>query len=143
MAASTTPMKPAGTKLLVIEGSTETAIGKLTTIGEIAQDSEEIDVTTLDSTGAYREFLPGFKDPGSLPLEGYYAPGDTSQKKLNTLYQNGNTASWAIEFSDGSRLTFNAFVKGVTFGPTSVEGVPGFGATLRLTGVVTEVAPKA
>ena len=141
MAASLTPMRPAGTQLLVTQDGTETAIGHLTELGEIAQDSEEIDITTLDSTGAYREFLPGFKDAGQMILSGYYAPGDDTQKILNTLYQAGDVATWAIKFNDGSKLTFSAFVKGVTFGPTGVDSVPGFGATLRLTGVVTEVAP--
>lgn len=143
MAASTTPMRPAGTQLLVKQGDAleETAIGHLTELGEIAQDSEEIDITTLDSTGAYREYLPGFKDAGQMTVSGYYAPGDDTQKILNTLYKSGDTAKWAIKFNDGSRLEFSAFVKGVTFGPTGVDNVPGFGATLRVTGVVTEVAP--
>jgi hypothetical protein len=35
-------------------------IGALTSIGEITPDSEELDATTLDSVGGYREFLQGF-----------------------------------------------------------------------------------
>lgn len=144
MAASTTPMRPAGTQLLVTyDSKTDQPIGHLTELGELAQDSEEIDITTLDSTGAYREYLPGFKDAGQMALRGYYAPGDETQKILNTLYKNGETARWAIKFNDGSRLEFNAFVKGVTFGPTNVDQVPGFGATLRVSGVVDEVPPTA
>ena len=35
-------------------------VGALTSIGEIAPDSEELDATTLDSLGGFREYLQGF-----------------------------------------------------------------------------------
>lgn len=139
MAASTTPMRPAGTKLSYTpaSGGSKTAIGKLTSIGEINQTADEIDITTLDSTGAYREYLQGFKDAGTLDVTGLYAPGDTSQQAFNTLYQSGETVEWEIAFPDGSTLTFDGFVSGVNYGPIEVDGVPGFGGTIRLTGPVT------
>lgn len=138
MAASTTPMRPAGTKLSYKDGQTaEVTIGKLTSIGQISQTADEIDITTLDSTGAYREYLQGFKDAGTLEVTGLYAPGDTSQQSFNTLYQNGKTVEWKITFPDSSTLTFNGFVSGVNYGPIEVDGVPGFGGTIRLTGPVT------
>ena len=138
MAASTTPMRPAGTKLSykTKEGGTKTTIGKLTSIGEISQTADEIDITTLDSTGAYREYLQGFKDAGTLDVTGLYAPGDASQQAFNTLYQSGETVGWEIEFPDKSTLTFDGFVSGVNYGPIEVDGVPGFGGTIRLTGPV-------
>lgn len=138
MAASSTPMRPAGTKLSYKNGtSTEVTIGKLTSIGEINQIADEIDITTLDSTGAYREYLQGFKDAGSLEVSGLYAPGDSSQQSFNTLYQSGDTVSWTITFPDKSTITFDGFVSGVKYGPIEVDGVPGFGGTIRLTGPVT------
>ena len=57
-------------------------IGALTSIGEITPDSEELDATTLDSTGGYREFLQGFKDSGELTLSGYYNKTDLGQQEL-------------------------------------------------------------
>lgn len=138
MAASTTPMRPAGTTLAYKEGtSTAVTIGKLTSIGEISQTADEIDITTLDSTGAYREYLQGFKDAGTLEVAGYYAPGDTSHQSFNTLYQSGTVVEWTITFPDSSTLKFNGFVSGVSYGPIEVDGVPGFGGTIRLTGPVT------
>lgn len=138
MAASTTPMRPAGTKLSYKDGQTaEVTIGKLTSIGQISQTADEIDITTLDSTGAYREYLQGFKDAGTLEVTGLYAPGDSSQQSFNTLYQSGKTVEWKITFPDASTLAFNGFVSGVSYGPIEVDGVPGFGGTIRLTGPVT------
>jgi predicted secreted protein len=132
-------MRPAGTKLSYTPaaGGSKTAIGKLTSIGEINQTADEIDITTLDSTGAYREYLQGFKDAGTLDVTGLYAPGDASQQAFNTLYQSGETVKWEIAFHDGSTLTFDGFVSGVNYGPIEVDGVPGFGGTIRLTGPVT------
>ncbi len=138
MASSTTPMRPAGTKLSYKEGTSEAvAIGKLTSIGQISQTADEIDITTLDSTGAYREYLQGFKDAGTLEVTGLYAPGDESQQSFNTLYQSGKTVKWTITFNDSSTLSFDGFVSGVSYGPIEVDGVPGFGGTIRLTGPVT------
>jgi predicted secreted protein len=131
-------MRPAGTKLSYKDGQTaEVTIGKLTSIGQINQTADEIDITTLDSTGAYREYLQGFKDAGTLEVTGLYAPGDSSQQSFNTLYQSGKTVEWKITFPDSSTLAFNGFVSGVSYGPIEVDGVPGFGGTIRLTGPVT------
>ena len=53
------------------EELTDITVGNLSSIGEVGGDSDEIDVTTLDSTGGYREFLQGFKDAGEIVLSGY------------------------------------------------------------------------
>ena len=42
-----------------------------------------------------------------------------------------------VGFPDGSKATFNAFVKGYTLGAAEVDGAVGFGAVLRITGGVT------
>ena len=47
----------------------EQAIGGLTSIGGIEITADEIDVTTLDSDGGYKEFIGGFKDAGKLLLK--------------------------------------------------------------------------
>ena len=39
------------------DGGAAVSIGKLTKVGEIAPEAEEVDVTTLDSTGGYREYM--------------------------------------------------------------------------------------
>ena len=46
------------------KGKTQVTVGMLRSVGEIASDSEEIDVTTLDSTGGYREYVQGLRDAG-------------------------------------------------------------------------------
>ena len=49
----------------------DTLIADLTSIGEIGVTSDEIDVTTLDSSSGYKEFIAGFKDSGEVALKGF------------------------------------------------------------------------
>ena len=112
-------------------------IGSLTSIGEITPDSEELDATTLDSSGGYREFLQGFKDSGEVTLSGYYDKADAGQQELITGYGNGEAKAVVITFPNSGGATFQAYVKSFTLGAADVDGIVGFGATLRISGVVT------
>lgn len=113
-------------------------INGLTSIGEVTPDSEEIDVTSLDSAGGYREFLQGFKDSGELALSGYHINGDLGQAELRTGYGTGEAKTTVITFPSGAgTVTFTAYVKSYTMGSAEVDGAVGFGATLRITGAVT------
>ena len=113
-------------------------IGALTSIGEITPDSEELDATTLDSQGGYREFLQGFKDSGEVTLSGYYDKADDGQQALITGYGNGEVKAVVITFPNSNGgATFNAYVKSFTLGAADVDGIVGFGATLRISGAVT------
>ena len=113
-------------------------IGALTSIGEITPDSEELDATTLDSGDGYREFLQGFKDSGEVTLSGYYDKDDDGQQALITGYGNGEAKAVAIAFPNSTGgATFQAYVKSFTLGAADVDGIVGFGATLRISGVVT------
>ena len=113
-------------------------IGALTSIGEITPDSEELDATTLDSGDGYREFLQGFKDSGEVTLSGYYDKDDDGQQALIDGYGTGGAKTVAIAFPDQSgSATFQAYVKSYTLGAADVDGIVGFGATLRISGEVT------
>lgn len=118
-------------------GGSRKAVGSLSSIGEIAADSKEIDVTTLDSAGGYRQYIQGYKDAGSLKLEGFLDSGDAGQAALMTAYASGAAGTAEIAFPDGSGAEFSAFVKGYSIGAAEVDGAVRFGAELRITGTVT------
>ena len=111
-------------------------IGALTSIGEITPDSEELDATTLDSALGYREFLQGFKDSGEVTLSGYYDKTDAGQQALIAGYGDGGILETVITFPDDTTATFQAYVKSYTLGAADVDGIVGFGATLRISGAV-------
>ena len=112
-------------------------IGSLTSVGEISPDSEELDATCLDSSGGYREFLQGFKDSGELTLTGYLDPDKPGQAQMVTLYGSGALGYFWVTFPDQATVAFNAYVRSFTLGAADVDGIVGFGATLRISGAVT------
>lgn len=112
-------------------------VGKLTSVGEISPDSEELDVTTLDSAGGCREFIQGYRDGGEVELTGFFESGNAGQAALRAAYASGQTGAVGVTFPDGSEVSFSAFVKGYTLGAAEVDGAVGFGAVLRITGAVT------
>lgn len=112
-------------------------VGRLTGVGEIAPDSEEIDVTTLDSEGGYREFMQGYRDSGTVELTGFHEKGDAGQAALRAAFDSGVAGDVQVDFPDGTVVSFRAFVKGYTLGAAEVDGAVGFGAVLRITGAVT------
>ena len=123
-------------------GGEQLTVGRLTSVGEIQPDSEELDVTTLESTGGYREYIQGFRDSGEVELNGFHDAGDAGQKALRAAYDSGENGAFQVDFPDGSKVSFSGFVKGHTIGAAEVDGAIGFGAVVRITGpvVVTEAA---
>ena len=119
-----------------------TVIGSLTSVGEISPDSEELDATCLDSSGGYREFLQGFKDSGELTLTGYLDSDKPGQAQMMTLYGSGALGYFWVTFPDQATVAFNAYVKGFTVGSAEVDGIVGFGTTLRVSGLVQVISTK-
>lgn len=120
-----------------------TVVGALTSVGEISPDSDELDSTTLDSSGGYREFIQGFKDSGEVTLTGYLDASLTAQATMRTLYGTGANGYFWVTFPDQTTVAFTGYVKGYTAGSADVDGIVGFGAVLRITGLVQIITTKA
>ncbi len=131
--------KSLGTTLTKTKSGSETedlVIGGLTSIGEVGVESDEIDVTTLDSTGGYKEFIAGFKDAGEVSLAGFIKDTDSSQAMFN-LATSQSIEEWTIATPDGATWVFDAFVKSFKEAEATVDGVRGFSASLRISGEPT------
>ena len=111
-------------------------VAKLSTIDPPEMSKEEIDVTTLDSTGGYREFLPGFRDGGMLNLEGFVILGDTGQDGLKDNYDGDDLESFTIELANGETVTFDGYVSKYKRGTATVNEAIKFTAEIRASGVV-------
>jgi predicted secreted protein len=108
-------------------------IQDLTSIGEFGVESEEIDVTTLDSTGGFKEFIAGSKDAGEISLAGF----TKSENNIGALYalaSSQEVESWEVEFPDGAIWELDGFVKSFKEGESSVDGVRNFSASIRISG---------
>ena len=77
--------------------------------------SEQIEVTSLDSTGGYKEFIPGLLDGGTVQIEFNYIDGNTQQETLRTrVSTSGQTAAnYRIQLPDSplSYVTFAGIVE--------------------------------
>lgn len=124
-----------GTKLL----KGEQAIGGLTSIGGIEITADEIDVTTLDSDGGYKEFIGGFKDAGEVTIEGFFDSENEGQLAMQESLDNGLAEDYKITFptKPQAEWNFKAVVTGFKVGDADVNGNITFGATLRVSGKPT------
>lgn len=59
-------------------GSTGVAIAEINSITGPGMSRDTIDVTSLDSTGGYREFITGFRDGGTVTLAMNFTDGTYS-----------------------------------------------------------------
>ena len=121
--------------------STDLVISGLTSIGEVGVESDEIDVTTLSSTGGFKEFIAGFKDAGEVSLAGYISD-EKQVEALLTLASSQSIEKWTITTPNGATWKFDAFVKSFKESEATIDGVRGFSASLRISGepVYTEAS---
>lgn len=126
-----------GTVFSITLDGVKTRVGKLSSIGEIAPESEEMEITTLDSTDGYREYMQGVKSAGEIEVEGFFAAGDEGQVAIRAAFASGAQAAFEIAFTDETRVEFSGFVKGYTIGASEIEKPIAFGARIRISGAVT------
>lgn len=105
-------IKAIGSKLSVNTGTTESPvweqIANLTTIGEIGLESDEIDVTTLDSADDFKEYIGGAKDGGTVDLEGNVVT-DAGLTSLYALANSRAVKQFKIEYPKKTGETTAAF----------------------------------
>lgn len=111
-------------------------IAGLTSISGLDLSADTIDVTTLESTNNYREFIQGMRDGGEVSISGFFEPGDTNgQVNISTLFNSGAITAFSILFPSamGAEWTFNGIVTAFTTGADMEEAVT-FEATIKVTG---------
>lgn len=128
-----------GTKLQIGKDTPVTVAG-LTSIGGLDLSADTIDVTTLDSDGAYREFIAGFKDAGEVSLEGYLElEAGKGQKELYDLFESGEVEDFTILFPNNmGSWQFKGVVTGFSTG-ADLEDPLSFSATIKVSGKPTLV----
>jgi len=132
-------LRGVGTIFSIGDGATPevfTAVAGVQTINGPTGSAEQIDVSSLDSTGSYREFLAGFKDAGEVSFSIWLDPADRGG--LDTLYESGATNNFRITFPDtgSTTLTFAGAVTGFQIGiPT--EGAITADTVIKVSGQPT------
>jgi predicted secreted protein len=116
------------------------AIAELTSIGGVEISMDAIDVTSHDSTAAYREFVGGLLDAGEVALAGNFYPGDTNgQAALLTDMETRATQDFVITLPSAmaTTWTFSALVTKFKAGEAPHDDKVPFEATLKISGQPT------
>ena len=112
-------------------------IGEISNINGLDLDSDEIDVTHLQSPGGYEEVIQSIRRTGVVTLEGNFVPGDAGQAALMEDYLNRTIAAYTIDFSGAgiaAEWNFTAFVKKPVATEAPHDDKVPFSAELRVTG---------
>lgn len=128
-------VKAMGTKLK--KGTA--VVANINSIAGLELSAETIDVTALDTAGAYKTFISGSKDAGEVKIKGFFVGNDFNI--LYTDFNAGTVDAYSIEFPDQitttpSKWSFSAVVTGISTG-AEVDGAVSFEATLKISGQPT------
>ena len=145
-------IKAIGSKLSVDTGTSGspiwTQIANLTTIGEIGLESDEIDVTTLDSADDFKEYIGGAKDGGTIDLEGNIVT-DAGLTQLYTLANSREVKKFKVEYptkpgeTTPASWTITGYIASCKDGEKTVDGLLTFSAGIRVSGAPTFAAGTA
>jgi predicted secreted protein len=115
-----------------------TTLAMVKSIKGPAEEAPTIDVTSLDSTGGYAEFIPGLKSGGTVAADVNLDESSTSYTNLRADFLNGVTHNWQIKFPSPStkKFSFAAFPSKLdhSFDPKAPNTLS---LTLQVSGQVT------
>jgi predicted secreted protein len=83
---------------------TFSAIAEINKIGGPTMSRDTIDVTSLDSTGGYREFIGGFRDGGTVNLSMNFAIAGYNDMKDD--FESSDLRDYQIILPDTGNTTF-------------------------------------
>lgn len=86
------------------------AIAEINSITGPSMSRDTIDVTSLDSTGGYREFITGFRDGGTVVLSMNFTR--TTYELMKTDFESNNAQNYQVDLPDteGTSLDFEGLV---------------------------------
>jgi len=125
-----------GTSFRRWSGSAWVAIAEVNSISGPTMSRDTIDVTSLDSTGGYREFIAGFRDPGTVQLTMNFT--NATYDVMKTDFEDDTAQNYEIVLADDIHTSLE-FVGLVTELPVEVPTDDKITSTvtIKITGQVT------
>jgi predicted secreted protein len=113
-----------------------TAVAEINSIEGPTRTRGQIDVTSLDSAGGYREFIGGFRDGGEITLNMNFTRDGYDD--MTDDFESDSTRNYQIVMPDTGNTTYE-FAALVTALPLSITPDDKITAaiTLKLSGVIT------
>jgi|AntDeeMinimDraft_5_1070356.scaffolds.fasta_scaffold30328_2 predicted secreted protein len=115
------------------ETGTWEKIAEITNISGPDKSRETIDVTSLDSTDGYREFIGSFRDAGSVSLSMNFTR--TTYETMNDDYESESRQYYEIVLPDGTSLEFEGLVTDLPLEVTTDDAISA-DATIKVSGKV-------
>lgn len=114
------------------------AVGGLSSIGGVEVSSDTTEVTALDNTSGYKEFVGGFKDGGDVPLEGFLDGADDGQDAMYAALEDQEEHDFTIVFpaAIGKTWTFKGVVTKFATSAAVSDAIK-FSAAIKVTGKPT------
>ena len=132
---SSTAVSGVGTLFRRWSGSAWVNISEINSISGPSKTRDTIDVTSLDSTDGYREFITGFRDAGTVQLNMNFTRA--SFDTMNDDFEADDPQNYEIILPDAENTTFEfeAFVTEVPLEIPTDDKVT-LSVTLKITGPV-------
>ena len=114
-----------------------TAVAEVNSVTGPNSTRNQIDVTSLDSTGGYKEFIGGFRDGGEVTLNMNFTKA-TYGLMQNDFENDDNSIAYTVVLSDATATTigFSGFVQSLGFAVPTEDKVTA-DVTIKVTGPVT------
>jgi predicted secreted protein len=112
------------------------AIADVVSINGPGMTRDTVDVTTLGSTGGYREFITGLRDGGTLTFDVLFSKA--GYNALKTDFENDEAETYSIELPDDDS-TIIGFDGLVTDFPVSIplDDKVSVSVTIKITGNIS------
>lgn len=120
-----------------LSGSTAGTIGNIMNVNISGRTRDAIDITTMDSTDKFREFISGMADEGELTCEVNYDGSNSGiADALDTSYQSGTAETWTVTFPDTSTYVCSGFITNLGIADPFEDKITQ-SLTIKLTGKAT------
>jgi predicted secreted protein len=125
-----------GTRFRRWSGSAWVDIAEINSVDGPGMSRDTIDVTSLDSTGGYREFIAGFRDAGSVDLSMNFSRDTYDLMKVD--FESAILVNYEVVLSDteSTTLEFEGLVTDLSLSVTADSQITS-DVSIKISGEVT------
>ena len=123
-------------------GATAGTIGNIVSVEMGGEVRDPIDISTMDSTSKFREFIGGMADPGEITAQvNYDGSASGVMQNLHVQYAAGLAETWTFNLADTSKFVAQGFITNLGVAAPYEDKITQ-SLTIKLTGVpvYTDVA---
>lgn len=128
-------------------GTTYVPVKQLKTITYPSSKADFDDITNMDSTGAYREFVPTLNDSGTADFQGVWAETDPGQVACSAAFEAQTLCLFKHQFAvrpgeaAGFLRQFSGYLATKPAIDAQFDKTSTFSGSIKVTGAYTDTAP--